>query len=151
MLFRSDEKAVSIFSFLTELDSDNTYRTAEMYLLTAISWYRLDNFKNSSEYLDRVLGGTPGKEQERHIIQAKLWKALVAKKLKNRSDIEKWIQSTVESHPHSKEARWVNPQGSRERKPAQEEESHEESHKNPPEEANHAKKVHAPSGGHSKH
>jgi hypothetical protein len=128
---KDDEKAVTIFSFLTELESDTIYKTSENYLLTAISWYRLENYKKSAEYLDLILKGIPGKERERYQIQAKLWKALVGKKLSNRTEVAKWIQNTVENHPHSKEARWVNPQGEEHRKPAQEEESHEDPHAHP--------------------
>ncbi len=107
---KDDEKAVTIFTYLSELENDDLYRSAENYLMTAISWYRLENYAKSGDYLDIILNTPIGKERERHLVQAKLWKALVAKKLALGETSQRWLKKTLEAHPHAREVRWVNPQ-----------------------------------------
>lgn len=107
---KDDEKAVTIFTYLSELENDDLYRSAENYLMTAISWYRLENYAKSNDYLDIILKTPIGKERERHLVQAKLWKALVAKKLAQGETAQRWLKKTLEAHPHAREVRWVNPQ-----------------------------------------
>lgn len=104
------EKAAVIFTFLTEMEGDSTYRTADNFLMTGVSWYHLENYKLSSVYFDRVLKEEATKENEQARVQAKVWHALSANRQKNFGLAQKWLKETLENHPQTQEARWINPQ-----------------------------------------
>lgn len=127
---KDDEKAAVILHFLTELDDDKRFRTAANYLMAGISFYRLEHYKNASEYFGRVAKLTEtDAETQKAKRQAVYWQALVAERTKNRGLAQKLILDSLEQDPLTKEARWVNPQGeaSKTRMPAS-----EESHEGPP-------------------
>jgi tetratricopeptide (TPR) repeat protein len=109
---RDDEKAAVILNFLTELDEDQSFRTASNYLMAGIAFYRLDHYKNASEYFDRVQKLSESDDvTEKAKRQASYWKALVAERMKNHGVAQKLILESLEKDPQAKEARWVNPQG----------------------------------------
>lgn len=124
---KDDEKAAVILHFLTELEDDKSFRTASNYLMAGIAFYRLEHYKNATEYFQRVAklaesDAETGKAKR----QAVYWQALVAERTKNRGLAQKLILDSLEQDPLTKEARWVNPQGEalKTRTPASEE-SHE--------------------------
>ncbi len=107
---RDSEKAVAILSFLADMQGDDTYKTPTNYLMTGISWFRLDNYKYADDYFSRVIDMKPTKENRPYKVQAKVWKALVADRQHDKSAAQAWLKRTLESHPQTKEARWINPQ-----------------------------------------
>jgi len=123
---RDNEKAVSIFSFLTELKDDDSYKTPANYLMTGVAWYRLENYKEADEYFEKVQLMSKGKaDLAKWLVQANIWKALVAEKNHAPQEAQVWLKKTLETHPQAVEARWINPQeGSR--FPAAAQESHDE-------------------------
>ena len=128
---KDDEKAAVILNFLTELDDDQSFRTAPNYLMAGIAFYRLEHYKNAADYFERVgkLTETDA-ETMKAKRQAVYWRALVAERMKNRGLAQKLILDSLEQDPLTEEARWVNPQDettATKRAPASEKES-EESH-----------------------
>lgn len=127
---KDDEKVAVIFSFLTEIEDGQAFRTAANYLMAGISFYRLDHFKNASDYFERISKMNDADEETlKAKRQATYWQALVAERMKNRGLAQKLILENLEKNPQTKEAHWVNPQGlaTKSRMPANaaEEESHE--------------------------
>ncbi len=100
-----DEKAAVIFSALI---SEDTYRVAMNFLILGILWYRLDNLALSNQNFDSVLKMPERDESVRYQAQARLWKALIAKRLNNDHKAQFWLKDLIDNHPHSLEASWVN-------------------------------------------
>lgn len=107
---RDDEKAAKIFTFLTDMEDGSEFKSPQNFLLAGISWYRLENWKLAGEYFDRVMREKETTENKKYQIHARLWLALVAERKHERPVSQEWIRQTLEVHPHSIEARWVNPQ-----------------------------------------
>jgi tetratricopeptide (TPR) repeat protein len=105
---RDDEKAAVIFSFLTGMESDNSFKTPLNFLLAGISWYRLDNYQLANYYFDQVLRGPETQATRRMHGQAILWKALVAEKSGKYDKAQSWLRGVLDHDPHSLEARWIN-------------------------------------------
>jgi len=135
------EKAAVIFTFLTEMEGDASYRTADNFLMTGVAWYHLENYKLSDTYFDRVLQELPSKENAQARVQAKVWHALAANRQKNFGQAQKWLKETLENHPQTQEARWIDPQEG-DRQPA----SHDRGHGKAE-----AKAVEKKSGGEAHH
>ncbi|MGZ3689115.1 MAG: hypothetical protein ACXWP5_12540 [Bdellovibrionota bacterium] len=108
MKAREDEKAAVILTQLTGMEDADTYKTSKNYMLTGISWYRLENFKLASEYFDLSLKLPETAESVAYQAQSRLWKALIAKKMKREGDVQHWLRELIDHHPHSMEAAWVN-------------------------------------------
>jgi hypothetical protein len=108
---REDEKAAAIFTHLTGLDEGDTYRKPKDLLMTGVAWYRLENFKLADQYFDDVLKSPETKESIQYQAQARLWKALVAKRFNKELKSQFWLKELVDHHPHSPEAKWVNSSG----------------------------------------
>jgi hypothetical protein len=106
---REDEKAAVIFTTLSEIENGEAYRTAKSYLLTAMAWYRLENFKMAEAYLDEVLKKSENEETLPYQAKARLWKSLIAKKLHKDLKSQYWMREVLDHHPHSPEAKWINP------------------------------------------
>ena len=107
---RDDEKAAKIFTFLTDMEDGSEFKVPQNFILAGISWYRLQNWKLAGEYFDRVVREKETAENKKYMVHAKLWLALVNQKQSNKKDSQEWIRKTIELHPHSVEAKWVNPQ-----------------------------------------
>jgi hypothetical protein len=106
---REDEKAAVIMSYLTDPENDQeVFRTPQNHLMTAVAWYRLENFELADFYLDRVVKTPESSENVQYIAQSRLWKAIVAKRLKNHSKSQFWLRELVDYHPFSTEASWIN-------------------------------------------
>ena len=110
-----DEKAAAIFTTLVEMEEAQEYRTPRNLLATAVSWYRLDNFKLADSYFDEVLKLAEQDEVLPYQAQARLWKALIARHLNKEIKEQFWLNDLVDHHPHAQETAWVNvPDGNRE-------------------------------------
>ncbi len=134
---REDEKAAVIFTFLTGLEGDDSFKTPANLLLAGVAWYRIENFELADYYLDQVLRSVENAGTRRFHGQAKLWKGLVSEKTGKHSKAQYWLRDVLDHDPHSIEARWVNHKessGEAERAPASVESSpaaegfHEEPH-----------------------
>lgn len=123
-----DEKAAYVLTQLVEMQDTDTFKTAQNYLLTGVTWYRLKNYKLADQYLGLALKLPEGKSSIAYQARARLWKAVVAKQMGQESKAQFWMTELVDHNPHSMEAEWVNEPpkagGSSERKPA----SHSEHH-----------------------
>jgi hypothetical protein len=108
-----DEKAAVIFTFLTGLEDNADFKTARNFLMTGVSWYRLDNYELADSYFDEVLKQKESRETQQPMAQARLWKGLVAEKLGKHSSSQTWLTELVDHHPRSVEARWVNSEARR--------------------------------------
>jgi tetratricopeptide (TPR) repeat protein len=119
---REDEKAAVIFTFLTGLEGDSTFKTPSNHLLTGIAWYRLENFELADFYFDQVLHSTENQATRRFHGQARLWKGLIAERTGKHVKAQFWLRDVLDHDPHSLEARWVNSAlASEEHAPAEEE------------------------------
>ena len=112
------EKSAVILTFLTGLEDNKAYKTAKNYVLTAVSWYRLDHFKLADEYFDYVLQFPAVPENLQYQAQARLWKSLIAKRSGQTELSQHWLHELIDHHPHSMEAVWVNSMGAEDREPA---------------------------------
>lgn len=109
--FRSgeDEKASVLLNFLTGLESDTRFRTPTDFLLTGISWYRLENYKRADSCFDKAMNA-PGARADRAIqSQLRLWKALTAERMNQHRLAQRWLWNLFNYDPHAREAAWVNP------------------------------------------
>ena len=104
-----NEKSAVLFTFLTGLEENQTYKTPKHYLLTGVSWYRLDHYRAAEEYFDKVLALDAAPEVLQYHAQARLWKALTAEKTQKRTRAQHYLRELVDHHPRSMEAAWVNP------------------------------------------
>lgn len=107
------EKAVTIFSFLTGMENDTTFQTPDNFLMTGVAWYQLENYKMADQYFDRVMKTAVSTDHEKFKIQAQVWKALVAQRQRDYRQAQVWLDQTIDLHPQSEEARWINPQEGR--------------------------------------
>ncbi len=123
------EKAVAIFSFLTGMEDNTSFQTPDNFLMTGIAWYQLENYKVADQYFDRVLKTAVGTDTAKLAIQAKVWKALVAQRQKNYRQAQVWLDQTIDLHPQSEEARWINPQEGRRSPASTKKKKHEEAKK----------------------
>ena len=103
-----DEKAAVILNFLTELENTDIFRTPRNYLLTGISFYRIDQLSKAEAFFDRVLKSEPSEANLQTHAHARLWKALVAQRLGKHAKVQFWLTELVDHHPRSQEASWVN-------------------------------------------
>lgn len=102
------EKSSVLLTFLTGLDDNDTYKTPQNYLMTGLSWYQMDHFHLANEYFDEVIKFPADESTLKFQAQARLWKALTAKKLNQHDDSQKWLTNLLDHHPRSPEASWVN-------------------------------------------
>ena len=111
--FRAQEydKSAKIFTLLSELSKDDTYKTPSHWLLTGVTWYRLRNWDMADVYFDQVLSRSaehPSEGELKYLAQARLWKALSAQQRGQKARAQSWMKELVEHHPRSPEARWIN-------------------------------------------
>jgi len=106
---RDNERAVVIFSHLIDLEDNATYKTPRMHLMTGLAWYRLENYLAADESFDQVLKMERKPDDERYHAQARLWKALVAKKLHKEVKVQYWLKDLLDNHPRAQETEWINP------------------------------------------
>jgi len=117
---KEDEKAAVIFTVLTDSEGDGAYKNAKNYVMAGVAWYRIDNFEMADRYFSKALSGEDLAENLPYRAQARLWRGLVAEKLKKHSESQKWLRDLVDHHPHSTEAAWVNNAKEARRAPAKE-------------------------------
>jgi tetratricopeptide (TPR) repeat protein len=103
-----DEKAAVIYTFLTGLEDDNTFKTAPAYLRTGIAWYRLENMELADYYFDKVLKFTFSSQTQQFINQARLWRGITAERTGDHKKSQALLRDLLEHNPHSTEAAWVN-------------------------------------------
>jgi tetratricopeptide (TPR) repeat protein len=102
------EKVAAIFTSLTGLEGSDVYKTAQNYMITGVAWYRLENYLLADFYFDEALKQPETPVTLQFQAQSRLWKALVAKQLKDEEKSQAWLKDLVDHHPHSVEVGWVN-------------------------------------------
>jgi tetratricopeptide (TPR) repeat protein len=112
------EKAAVILTFLTAVEGDAIYRTAKNFMLAGTAWYRIDHFEMADHYFNQVLSLTVSEDALPYQAQARLWKALVAKRMSRPEKTQHWLRELVDHHPKSSEAGWINPQREAARSPS---------------------------------
>lgn len=105
---REDEKSAVILTFLTGLEENATFKTPKNYLMTGVSWYRLENFELAEAYFQKVLEAGESSESAAYAAQARLWLGLLAEKTGHHVQAQSLLRQLVDHHPHSTEAEWVN-------------------------------------------
>jgi tetratricopeptide (TPR) repeat protein len=125
---REDEKAAVIFTFLTGLEGDDSFKTPANHLLTGIAWYRIENFELADFYFDQVLHSTETQGTRRFHGQAKLWKGMIFEKTGKHAKAQTWLRDVLDHDPHSIEAHWVNHSAEADREPASDEKPQEAAH-----------------------
>lgn len=105
---REDEKAAVIFSYLTELPNDRTFRAPAPYLLTGIAWYRLHHYREAERYFELILQMKPEKPNLRYQAQARLWLALSSERKGATQASQRWLLELLDHHPRAVETSWIN-------------------------------------------
>ncbi len=113
-LSQEDEKAAVVLTSLMSLDK--AYRTAKNFLMAGVIWYRLDNLAQADQSFDSVLKPPAVRADdqgalERYQAEARLWKALVAKRLQSEDQSQYWLKDLLDHHPHAVETSWINSTG----------------------------------------
>jgi tetratricopeptide (TPR) repeat protein len=111
------EKSVAIFDHLFKIPEDRRYETAENYLMSAISWYHLKNYKLSRNDVAEALKRSHEAEDVHR--KALLWDAMVEKAEGHATVAQAKLYHFIGQYPHSEEGEWIN--GGR--KPAEKEAS----------------------------
>lgn len=105
---REDEKAAVIFSLLTGFKDNDIYKTPYNFLMTGISWYRMDHYELADAYFEQVLQQKDLPENQPIQAQARLWRGLVAQKTNKPLKAQFWLLELLDHHPNSKEVTWIN-------------------------------------------
>ena len=115
-----DEKAASIFTSLTGLEDNDSFKTAQNLLITGVAWYRLENYTLADFYFDEVIKKPERGESVQFQAQARLWKAIIAKRTSKETMTQHWLRELIDHHPHSMESAWINSGGSGHAAPSEE-------------------------------
>ena len=107
-----DEKAAVIFTNLTGLEDNSTYKTAKNYIMTGVAWYHVDHLNEAESYFQKALKMSPTEDVLPYQAQARLWLALIAQQKNDFQKTQVQLRDLLDHHPHSIEAEWVNPLGS---------------------------------------
>jgi tetratricopeptide (TPR) repeat protein len=102
------EKAAVIFSFLSDLKGSDEFKTAKNFVMTGVAWYKLNNYASATEFFDRALEQKSSELNKEYLAKARLWKGIVADRLGQTSQSQKWLYDLIAKHPHSAEASWIN-------------------------------------------
>ncbi len=113
-----NEKAALIMDYLTRSEEKNSYQRPQDFLTAGVAWYRIQNYKEADAAFERSLSVEANEDELQHQGQARLWRALVARKLKHSDQEQFWMRQVLDHHPHSVESSWINPLDDTHRKPA---------------------------------
>ncbi len=105
---REDEKAAVLFTTLANLSDTDEYRSAKHLLATGVAWYRVENYSLADSYFNEVLKKPDQEDVSPYQARARLWKALVAKKLGKKIKVQYWLRDLVDYHPYAPETAWIN-------------------------------------------
>lgn len=105
-----DEKAAVIFHYLTNLEHNTEYKNTNAYLLAGTAWYRVENYKWAMESFDQAMKLASKDNDQRAKAQGTLWRALASQKMNQKDRAQAELKGLIEHHPHSKEAKWINPE-----------------------------------------
>lgn len=105
-----DEKAAVIFHYLTNLEHNSDYKNANAYLLSGAAWYRVENYKWAMESFDQAMKLAEKDHNTKARAQGRLWRALASQKMNQKEKAQAELKGLIEHHPHSKEAKWINPE-----------------------------------------
>lgn len=106
---RDHERTAVIFSILTtDFVEDERYSSPQNELIAGVAWYRLENKNVANYYFDRILKRSRDPAISSIQNQARIWKAILAKKSKQELKSQYWLNEALESAPHSEEVKWVN-------------------------------------------
>jgi tetratricopeptide (TPR) repeat protein len=121
------EKSALLFHHLLELKEESKYRTAENYLLSGISWFKLHNFHLAARDIkDAKEGSRPSDSIHGSAI---LWEALVQKNLGKNRVSQEILLKYIETYPHTEESALVNGSGKmKDKKSEKNTEEHSEEH-----------------------
>ena len=95
-----------ILTRLIDLKEEAKFQSPENYLMSAIAWFKLKQFKLSDRYLQEAISKT---QADDHIHRtALLWKAMAARAQGHETKAQEILMSMVARFPHSEEVQWVN-------------------------------------------
>lgn len=102
------EKAAVTLTALSDREEGDGFRSTRNLLIAGVAWYRIENLTRAEGYFDEVLKKPEAPEWAQFQAQARLWKAVIAKKLKKEVKSQFWLSELMDHHPHSAEVNWVN-------------------------------------------
>jgi hypothetical protein len=110
------EKSAVIFSLLTQMndqaggqvDALKKHPLSRIRLLAGVAWYKLDHIELADQYFGEVLDLPETEKDMPFQAQARLWRALSAKRLGKNTKSQFWLREIVDRHPASAESSWVN-------------------------------------------
>lgn len=111
-----NQQAAAILTRLVDLKEDKSYKRPEVFLITGVAWYRLENWKMAETFFEKAISGSSDSMQVHR--QAKVWRALLLRKTGQEQLAQKIMIDLIAKSPHSSEAKWINFDGKRE--PSQE-------------------------------
>jgi tetratricopeptide (TPR) repeat protein len=132
-----NEKAAVIFTLLNQMadqaggavDGLKNHPLSRVRLLAGVAWYHLDHLELADQYFGEVLDLPETEKDVPFQAQARLWRALAAKRLGKNTKSQFWLREVVDRHPASHESRWVNAaKPSEKTKPSAQGEHHEGGH-----------------------
>jgi len=112
--FRTEdyEKSAVIMTYITGLYNDHSFKNPKYYLVTALSWYYLNNYLGAIEYFNKAIeSDSVAKNVDKFKSQAYLGLVLTYEKMKNKKDSQYWARELVARFPRSDESKWINPKG----------------------------------------
>ena len=102
------EKAAVIFTFLTGMEEDDSFKRPQDFLLTGLAWYRVEHLKEAKLYFEKVIDAPEEPQNLPFKAQARLWLALVSKRMNKDREAQWWLRNMVENHPNAMETSWIN-------------------------------------------
>lgn len=103
------ERATAVLGRLHWEVPDSFEKGIKLSLVKAVSWYQVGNYFLADRALEETLHvSQPTPAMLPYLAQARLWKALVAHRLKKKIKVQYWLQELIDHHPHSQEAQWIN-------------------------------------------
>jgi tetratricopeptide (TPR) repeat protein len=111
-----NQQAAAILTRLVDLKEDRSYKRPEVYMLTGVAWFRLENWKLAEIFIQKAIDGSSDRMQVHR--QAKVWRALLLQKIGREKEAQRVMVDLIAKSPHSSEAKWIN--SGPDREPSQE-------------------------------
>jgi len=100
------EKSAVIFNDLMNRKDNLHYQTADHFMVTAISWFKIKHYELASNYL--VKAQKSAEKGSALYRQSILWQAMVRKSLGDHQGSQRLLTQLISFHPQSEEAAMIN-------------------------------------------
>ena len=104
------EKAATLLTHLLTEPAFEAYRQPRNYLLMGLAWYHLENFKLADTAFSEALRLSEDAPSVSALgAEAKLWRALVASRLRKNMQAQFWLSEIADQAPRSRSMTLINP------------------------------------------